>query len=117
MDGMNLTRSTSKGTCSYCGGSYAKAAISRHLKACPARTEENDAPAGKSSGRGQARFIYQMRRLWQAGHGGCCVCSGESTGRVCDECGKTHECGEDMLLPVVNSPRVGMCDYTGGYYD
>lgn len=30
---------------------------------------------------------------------------------------KTHECGEDMLLPVVNSPRVGMCDYTGGYYD
>jgi hypothetical protein len=49
--------------------------------------------------------------------GVCCVCSGESTGRVCDECGKTHECGEDMLLPVVNSPRMGMCDYTGGYCD
>ena len=47
----------------------------------------------------------------------CCVCSDEDTGRVCEECGKSHECGEDMLLPVVNSPRVGMCDYTGGYYD
>jgi len=49
--------------------------------------------------------------------GVCCVCSDEDTGRVCEECGKSHECGEDMLLPVVNSPRVGMCDYTGGYYD
>jgi hypothetical protein len=49
--------------------------------------------------------------------GVCCVCSYESSGRVCEECGKSHECGEDMLLPVVNSPRVGMCDYTGGYYD
>jgi hypothetical protein len=47
----------------------------------------------------------------------CCACSDLDTGRVCDECGKKHECGEDMLLPVVNSPRAGMCDYTGGYYD
>jgi len=31
----------------------------------------------------------------------------------CDECAHKHECGEDMLLPVVNSPRVGMCGYTG----
>lgn len=31
----------------------------------------------------------------------------------CDECSKKHECGEEMLLPVVNSPRVGMCGYTG----
>jgi hypothetical protein len=43
----------------------------------------------------------------------CCQCSDEDTGHVCDECGKKHECGEDMLLPVVNSPRVGMCGYTG----
>jgi len=26
---------------------------------------------------------------------------------------KDHERGEKMLLPVVNSPRVGMCGYTG----
>ena len=49
--------------------------------------------------------------------GDCLVCSDESAGRACDEWGKTHECGEDMLLPVVNSPHVGMCEYTGGYYD
>jgi len=235
MEGMDLTRTTSKGTCSYCGGSYAKSAISRHLKACQTRKEENDAPAGKGSGRGRARTIFHMkveaqylpmywlhieipakatledldhflRAVWveccghlssfdiagetfisevmepgdrslnvaldkvmapgmafeyiydfgtstellitvvsaRVGHmtgnkvkimarndppdlrcdvcgkpatGICCVCSGESTGRVCDECGKTHECGEDMLLPVVNSPRMGMCGYTGGYCD
>jgi hypothetical protein len=44
------------------------------------------------------------------------VCSGciwDNEGWVCDEHGEEHECGEDMLLPVVNSPRVGMCGYTG----
>lgn len=32
---------------------------------------------------------------------------------LCDKCSGKHECGEEMLLPVVNSPRVGMCGYTG----
>jgi hypothetical protein len=47
----------------------------------------------------------------------CSQCIYEGTGWVCDECAKRHECGEDMLLPVVNSPRVGMCGYTGDAYD
>ena len=32
---------------------------------------------------------------------------------LCDECMKTHECGEEMFLPVVNSPRTGVCGYSG----
>ncbi|MFH0964986.1 MAG: hypothetical protein V2A58_13380 [Planctomycetota bacterium] len=40
-----------------------------------------------------------------------CVYAGE--GWLCGECAKNHDCGEEMLLPVVNSPRVGMCGYTG----
>ena len=40
-----------------------------------------------------------------------CIYSGE--GCLCDECAAEHECGEDMLLPIVNSPRVGVCGYTG----
>ncbi|MBI4757720.1 MAG: hypothetical protein HY783_01765 [Chloroflexi bacterium] len=40
-----------------------------------------------------------------------CIWSGE--GWLCDECAGGHKCGEEMLLPVVNSPRVGMCGYTG----
>ncbi|HOV83100.1 MAG TPA: hypothetical protein PLQ01_10565 [Methanothrix sp.] len=47
----------------------------------------------------------------------CSICIYEGTGWVCDECAKEHECGEDMLLPVVNSPRVGMCGYTGDACD
>jgi len=42
---------------------------------------------------------------------GQCIWSGE--GWLCDECIREHECGEEMFLPVVNSPRVGMCGYTG----
>ncbi|GHO65116.1 hypothetical protein KSC_040080 [Ktedonobacter sp. SOSP1-52] len=43
----------------------------------------------------------------------CSVCIFENKGWLCKEHKKSHECGEDMLLPVVNSPRVGMCAYTG----
>ena len=34
----------------------------------------------------------------------------------CDNCATEHECDEEMLLPNVNSPRVGMCAY-GLEYD
>ncbi len=40
-----------------------------------------------------------------------CICDGPAW--FCDKCAKQHECGEEMCLPVVNSPRVGMCGYTG----
>jgi hypothetical protein len=44
-----------------------------------------------------------------------CVWEGE--GFLCESCAKKHECGEEMLLPVVNSPRMGVCGYTGGAED
>ena len=31
----------------------------------------------------------------------------------CDACSEDHRCGTDYFLPVVNSPRVGLCGYTG----
>lgn len=43
----------------------------------------------------------------------CSQCIWSSKGWLCDKCAGEHECGEEMLLPVVNSPRVGMCGYTG----
>ena len=43
----------------------------------------------------------------------CSECSWSGEGWLCDQCSKKHGCGEDMLLPVVNSPRVGVCGYTG----
>jgi hypothetical protein len=32
---------------------------------------------------------------------------------LCDKCIESHACGDEGLLPVVNSPRMGMCGYTG----
>ncbi|MSP14377.1 MAG: hypothetical protein EXR62_15670 [Chloroflexi bacterium] len=43
----------------------------------------------------------------------CTQCIWEGAGWLCDEHAPEHACGEDMLLPVTNSPRVGMCGYTG----
>lgn len=47
----------------------------------------------------------------------CSICIYEGKGWVCDECAPEHECEEEMFLPVVNSPRVGMCAYYGGFFD
>lgn len=41
----------------------------------------------------------------------CAVCNWEGEGWLCDSCADEHECGEEMFLPVVNSPRVGVCAY------
>jgi hypothetical protein len=43
----------------------------------------------------------------------CTNCSWEGTGWLCEDCARNHNCGPDMFLPVVNSPRVGECGYTG----
>ena len=31
----------------------------------------------------------------------------------CDDCADDHPCGEEMMLPNADSPRVGMCSYGG----
>jgi hypothetical protein len=31
----------------------------------------------------------------------------------CDACAVGHRCGEEMLMPIVNSPRTGVCGYCG----
>ena len=43
----------------------------------------------------------------------CTECQWDETGWLCQACAETHECDEDMRLPVVNSPRTGVCGYTG----
>lgn len=32
---------------------------------------------------------------------------------ACSICSRKHECGSDRLLPLVNSPRAGVCGYEG----
>ncbi len=49
----------------------------------------------------------------------CVECSwawegaGEGEGLLCEKCTGEHECGEETFLPLVNSPRVGICGYEG----
>jgi hypothetical protein len=43
----------------------------------------------------------------------CTECIYDDRGWLCETCVKKHKCDEDMLLPVVNSPRVGVCGYMG----
>jgi len=43
----------------------------------------------------------------------CASCGCNGVGWLCEKCVPKHECGDEYLLPVVNSPRVGVCGYTG----
>lgn len=43
----------------------------------------------------------------------CTECQWDDLGWLCESCAEDHECGEYMMLPVVNSPRTGVCGYTG----
>lgn len=43
----------------------------------------------------------------------CAICAWEGTGLLCEDCIETHGCGDEMLLDVCNSPRMGVCGYTG----
>ena len=43
----------------------------------------------------------------------CTECIYDGEGWLCDDCAGTHGCDEEMFLPLVNSPRAGVCGYTG----
>lgn len=45
----------------------------------------------------------------------CGECIYDGAGFLCEECGGSHECGTEMLAPVCNSPRCGVCGYEGSY--
>ncbi|MDA3905531.1 MAG: hypothetical protein PF484_05585 [Bacteroidales bacterium] len=52
----------------------------------------------------------------------CSVCLWEQDSIFCESCSKKHEkiCAdfdEYSSMPIVNSPRMGVCGYTGGYID
>jgi hypothetical protein len=43
----------------------------------------------------------------------CVECQAEGSGWLCESCAREHGCDEQMRLPVANSPRTGVCGYTG----
>jgi hypothetical protein len=45
----------------------------------------------------------------------CTECQWNEGGWLCEACAKDHQCDEEMRLPVVNSPRTGVCGYTGEF--
>ena len=64
-----------------------------------ARNEPPPIPCG-SCGKAATRVCTEC--LWS-----------DKGGWLCDACAAKHKRHEDMFLPVVNSPRVGMCGYNG----
>lgn len=45
----------------------------------------------------------------------CLECIYDGAGLLCDDCQKDHECDEEMLSDIYNSPRTGVCGYEGSF--
>jgi hypothetical protein len=43
----------------------------------------------------------------------CTECMYEGEGWFCEDCAEQHECDPEIFLPLVNSPRAGVCGYEG----
>ena len=43
----------------------------------------------------------------------CQRCAEDGGGDFCDACARKHDCGEETLGPLINSPRIGVCGYCG----
>lgn len=74
---------------------------------------------GLASGKSLAIMARNDPPVWECSECGqpaveiCTQCLYEDAGFLCKKHARNHPCGEDMLLPVVNSPRMGECGYTG----
>lgn len=43
----------------------------------------------------------------------CLQCQWDSEGLLCPECTERHECDSEDIVPITNSPRLGVCGYVG----
>ena len=76
---------------------------------------EQDLPKGTVQllARNEAPQVSCQRCSIQPATQICTECEWNGEGWLCEACAVAHECGDEMCLPVVNSPRVGVCGYTG----
>ena len=106
--GEAFNRAGQKGTYDYDFGSTTRLAI-----------ERTGARVGLI-GRESVRLLVRNDPLaWTCGSCGkpatlvCCAHETESSPVVCAAHKKAHRCSGAMFLPVVNSPRMGVCGYAG----
>lgn len=76
-------------------------------------SERRGAPAGDDLIQVMARNEMPDYRCEECDEPATVICVFCNYTLLCDDCVETHECGIDGLLPVVNSPRMGVCGYTG----
>lgn len=103
-----FNRNGQKGTYDYDFGSTTQLTIER--------TGARDGRIGKQS----VRLLVRNDPLqWTCAACGkpatlvCCAHETEGSPFVCAAHKKAHPCSDAMFLPVVNSPRMGICGYTG----
>lgn len=105
-----------KGKCKYCGKEYTRSYMNKHLSSCKVRQEILAAEKGSRQCGYFELAIYPKynRDYWLFIEMYICTeCFWEGDGFLCEECSKTHACGEEMQLDICNSPRMGVCGYCG----
>ena len=83
------------------------------LKVASVRAEGT--PEGRSTVVGQKRTSLDPLSVVRDKTGAeiCVVCACDEVAWLCPACADRHSCEEEMRLPVTNSPRAGVCAYSG----
>lgn len=55
--------------------------------------------------------VYECTECGKPATSLCAVCQYEDDAFLCEPHAADHECGEERIMPVVNSPRMGVCGY------
>ena len=109
----------SKGECRFCNKIFSGRGIGKHLLACRSKKEKDETLNGRKGAideliRILARNhppVFECENCKKIATQTCTLCWED----YCDQCIEAHACGEDYVMPIVNSPRTAVCGYVGPF--
>lgn len=112
----------SKGECRFCTKTFSGRGFGKHLLACPRkklRDEELNGKKRKGFIKGKIRIlarnnppVFTCEKCKKIATQTCQLCWDD----YCDNCIEDHGCDDGYDMPLVNSPRTGVCGYVGDAY-
>lgn len=104
-----MARQVSKGTCTFCHRELSTELLIKVVAAHEVATKGKPIQIFARN----SLPLTPCDRCGEPATSFCTQCIYEDQGYLCDACAKNHQCDEELLLPLVNSPRAGVCGYTG----
>jgi len=124
-----MTINATKGACTHCDKEYTRSGMGKHLASCLIRQSPESIVDNQ-----RFSLLLQVTTRYPSGYWLhlevderatfktldtflrklCPECNWEGEGWLCQKCATSHSCGAEVgFLSIPNSPRAGVCGYTG----